>query len=256
MVSKQTLARGGAAVILVLLVIGAGGWLMRYRIAVLAAPKKEAAASRSEAAIKADEFFWTTFHNGDYNKIQSTLEALTAAYLQTPSDPKTAAHIAWLHNWRSAERARMDLVLATITDDSLVARRYFQEAVKLDPSDARYLGFLAGHTLIEGTLHEDERLTREGYFMMLDAIKAWPEFNLFTGGYVFSRTISRGSFSTWATCSSKPEIGKQRRKYTRTPSSRKHTNPGNSNRSWKTASTERKRTSRCSMRRKERGRHG
>jgi hypothetical protein len=36
-------------------------------------------------------------------------------------------------------------------------------------------------------LHKDERLTREGYFMMLDAITAWPEFNLFTGGYVFSR---------------------------------------------------------------------
>lgn len=47
--------------------------------------------------------------------------------------------------------------------------------------------FLAGHTLAEGTIHKDERLTREGYFMILDAIKAWPEFNLFTGGYVMSR---------------------------------------------------------------------
>jgi hypothetical protein len=28
---------------------------------------------------------------------------------------------------------------------------------------------------------------REGYFMMRDAIDAWPEFNLFTGGFVFSR---------------------------------------------------------------------
>jgi hypothetical protein len=59
--------------------------------------------------------------------------------------------------------------------------------VELDPSDARYLGFLAGHTLAEGNLHKDEKLVREGYFMMLDAIKAWPEFNLFTGGYVLSR---------------------------------------------------------------------
>jgi len=69
----------------------------------------------------------------------------------------------------------------------MLARRYFEEAVKLDPSDARTRGFLAGHLLAEGTLHKDERLTREGYFMMLDAIEAWPEFNLFTGGYVFSR---------------------------------------------------------------------
>jgi hypothetical protein len=59
--------------------------------------------------------------------------------------------------------------------------------VKLDPSDARTLGFLAGHTVIEGTLHRDEKLTRAGYFMLLDAIEAWPEFNLFTAGFVLSR---------------------------------------------------------------------
>jgi hypothetical protein len=39
----------------------------------------------------------------------------------------------------------------------------------------------------EGTLHQDEKLTRQGYFMLLDAIEAWPEFNLFTAGYVMSR---------------------------------------------------------------------
>jgi hypothetical protein len=81
----------------------------------------------------------------------------------------------------------MESASATITDDTIVARRYFQEAVNLDPTDARYLGFLAGHTLAEGTLHKDEQLRREGYFMMREAIKAWPEFNLFTGGYVMSR---------------------------------------------------------------------
>ena len=179
--------RAGVAIILALLVLGVGGWALWDRIAVMTAPKKEASASRSEAASKADDLFWTTFHNGEYDRIQSTLEVLTAAYLRTPNDAKTAAHIAWLHNWRIAERARLDSPPPTITDDTILARRYFQEAVKLDPLDARYLGFLAGHTLAEGTLHKDERLTREGYFMMLNAIKAWPEFNLFTGGYVASR---------------------------------------------------------------------
>ena len=157
------------------------------RLAVWQAPQKQAATSRSEAAQKADEIFWQTFHQGDYEQIPQALEVLTAAYLETPTDALTAAHIAWLHNWRIAERARMDSVPATITDDTMLTRRYFQEAVKFDPSDARYLGFLAGHTLAEGTLHQDEKLTREGYFLMLDAIKAWPEFNLFTGGYVMSR---------------------------------------------------------------------
>lgn len=175
-------------IILGLLVLGgAAGWLARNRIAIMIAPAKEALVSRSEAATRADELFWNTFHGGRYDGIQGALEALTAAYLRTPNDAKTAAHIAWLHNWRVAERARLDSVPATITDDTMLARRYFQEAVKLDPSDARYLGFLAGHLLAEGSLHQDERLTRRGYFMMQDAIEAWPEFNLFTGGFVFSR---------------------------------------------------------------------
>lgn len=173
--------------LVVLAVIGAGVWMLWPRIAVLAAPRKQATVARSEAAVKADELFWNTFHGGDYDHIQSALEVLTAAYLQTPADSKTAAHIAWLHNWRIAERARMPSVAATITDDTLVARRYFEEAVRLDPSDARYRGFLAGHMLAEGTLHQDERLTRQGYFMMREAIDAWPEFNLFTGGFVMSR---------------------------------------------------------------------
>jgi hypothetical protein len=115
------------------------------------------------------------------------LETLTAAYLANPTDAVTAAHIAWLHNWRVAERARQPKVAATITDDTILARRYFEEAVRLDPSDARYQGFLAGHTVAEGTLHKDERLVRRGYFMLLKAIDAWPEFNLFTAGYVMSR---------------------------------------------------------------------
>jgi tetratricopeptide (TPR) repeat protein len=180
--------RARVAVIVAMFVVGLGvaGWAFWHQIAMMGAPRKQALASRSETATKADGLFWNTFHNGEYDKIQIALEALTAAYLHTPNDAKTAAHIAWLHNWRIAERARLPSPTATITDDTIVARRYFQEALNLDPSDARVLGFLAGHILAEGSLNKDERLTREGYFMMLRAIKSWPEFNLFTGGYVMS----------------------------------------------------------------------
>jgi hypothetical protein len=186
---KRKINKKTFLVIVIILIIAVGAVVLTNtdRIAVQLAPKKQAAKSRSETAIKADELFWQTFHNGEYEKIPRALEVLTAAYLETPTDAVTAAHIAWLHNWRMAERARMDSVPVTITDDTLLARRYFQEAVKLDPSDARYLGFLAGHTVAEGNLHKDEKLTRAGYFMLLDAIKAWPEFNLFTAGYVMSR---------------------------------------------------------------------
>ena len=91
--------KNGAAIFMTLLVVGGVlGWALWDRIALMTAPKKEATASRSEAASKADELFWKTFHNGEYDKIQSALEVLTAAYLQAPNDAKTAAHIAWLHN--------------------------------------------------------------------------------------------------------------------------------------------------------------
>jgi hypothetical protein len=170
-----------------LVALGVAGWLGRRHLAVRLAPAKQATQARSPAAREADELFWRTFHGGAYDAIAPALEALTAAYLETPTDAVTAAHIAWLHNWRMAERARLPSVPATITDDTLLARRYFEEAVRLDPSDPRTQGFLAGHTLIEGTLHQDERMVRRGYFMLLDAIDAWPEFNLFTAGYVMSR---------------------------------------------------------------------
>jgi hypothetical protein len=55
-----------------------------------------------QSSAKADELFWTTFHGGDYDHIQPALDTLTAAYVQTPNDAKTAAHIAWLHNWRTS----------------------------------------------------------------------------------------------------------------------------------------------------------
>ena len=155
-------------------------------VAERAAPQKRAATTRTAAALKADEMFWSTLHGGAYEQIPQALEPQTAAYLANPTDAVSAAHVGWLHIWRVSERARLSAIPATLTDDALLSRRYFQEAVALDPTDARYLGFLAAATLAEGNINQDERLTRRGYFMMLDAIKAWPEFNLFTAGYVMS----------------------------------------------------------------------
>jgi len=176
-------------IIAILFIIAMGTLVLTNtdRIAVQFAPKKQAATSRSETATKADELFCQTFHHGEYDKIQHALEVLTAAYLESPTDAVTAAHSAWLHNWRISERARMDAVPVTITDDTMLARRYFQEAVKLDPSDARYVGFLAGYIITQRHLDKDDKFSRKGYAMLLDSIKAWLEFNLFTGGYVMSR---------------------------------------------------------------------
>ena len=176
-----------AVAIVLALVVGVVGCVNRNHIAVLLAPPKTATSLRSHAALQADDLFWHTFHSGAYEEIPRVLEVLTAAYLETPTDAVTAAHIAWFHNWRMAERSRLSAIPATITDHTILARRYFEEAVKLNSSDPRTQGFLAGHAVIEGTLHKDDRLVRRGYVMLLDAIDAWPEFNLFTAGFVMSR---------------------------------------------------------------------
>ena len=172
------------AILVVAIGISAGAEYRR--IAILSAPAKHAITSRSAAAEAADVVFWDTFHAGKYDRIQHVIDALAQAYVATPNDAVTAGHLGWMHIWRISERSRLDSTPASITEDMLLARRYFEESVRLNPSDARTLGFLASATMGEGSIQQDERLERTGYFEMLDAIKAWPAFNLFTAGYVVS----------------------------------------------------------------------
>ena len=152
-------------------------------LAVWSAPDKTASAQRTPAAQQADALFWQTLHAGAYDQISPALTALKAAYLANPNDAVTAAHIGWLHIWRLAERARIAPASPDITDDAVLGRKYFEEAVRLDPREARYLGFYASLLMAEGTIHQDEKLVRRGYYAMQDAVAAWPEFNYFTAGY-------------------------------------------------------------------------
>lgn len=156
-------------------------------MAVWTAPNKTASTVHTPKAEAANDQFWQTFHLGRYDEIPQALDALTAAYLEDPNDARTAAHIGFLHIWRLSERARVDSESATATDDIMLAHKYFSEAVRLAPDDVRYQGFLAGMEMAEGTIHKDEKLVRRGYFDMMDAKDAWPEFNLFTAGYPMSR---------------------------------------------------------------------
>jgi hypothetical protein len=154
-------------------------------LAVWSAPEKKRAAQRTAQAARADELFWRVLHTGAYDRIPEALVALKAAYLADPGDAVTAAHIGWLHIWRLSERGRLPSGGGPeVTDHAVLARKYFEEAVRLSPGEARYLGFYAATLLAEGSIHKDQRLLRRGYFAMKDAIAAWPEFNAFTAGYL------------------------------------------------------------------------
>lgn len=152
-------------------------------IAIAVAPDKVAVPDDTPEFRAAESAFWTALHGGHYESIEGTLELYQRAYLKNPASPMTAARIGWLHTWRVAELARLEgKAPATITDDIVLARKYFGEAVHLAPKESRFLGFYASLTMAEGTVHKDEATTRRGYFAMNDAISAWPEFNLFTAG--------------------------------------------------------------------------
>jgi hypothetical protein len=156
-------------------------------MAVQTAPAKLPASERTALALQADGLFWQVFSTGRYDDIGRVLEVHKAAYLQNPRDATLAGRIGWLHAWRLSESSRLTERRASIVDDATLARRYFEEAVRLKPDEARYLGFLGAMQAAEASIHHDVAGQRRGYFTLKASIDAWPEFNLFTAGYVMSQ---------------------------------------------------------------------
>src|SRR6185369_7714186 len=143
----------GAGVAMLVLAGGCGS------LAVWSAPEKTKSATRTPAAERADALFWRTLHGGAYDQIPQSLTALKAAYLADPNDSITAAHVGFMHIWRLAERARMACGAGPeITDAAVLARQYFEEAVRLDPREARSLGFSASLLMTEGPIHKADKL--------------------------------------------------------------------------------------------------
>ena len=77
---------------------------------------------------------------------------LKAAYLQNPYDTKIAARIGFLHAWSLTERQRLKNIPPQITDNAILERKYFEEMVRLNPEDARFLRFHSSMLMSEGSL--------------------------------------------------------------------------------------------------------
>lgn len=157
-------------------------------IATATAPPKPAHQSPKPAAAAAKSAFWDAFHAGRHEQIPQALTQLTAAYLEYPYDPELALLIAHTHLWRVSERARDESVSGdpTVTDDLVVAAFYFDQAERLTPRDRRIDGWLGSCELALGTVHNEQRLIRQGYFRTRDSMRAYPEFNGFTLGFTMS----------------------------------------------------------------------
>ncbi len=172
-------------------------------IAIGAAKPKKANPVQSEQSKAANDFFWVALHGGKYEALPEVIETLQRAYLADPFDAITTAHLGFAHIWAAAERTRLEPIPATVTDHLLLSQRYFAEAVEMT-GDPRFVGFLAGAELANGSIHKDERLLRQGYFRMKDAVAAYPEFNLFSRGYsassaaVDSERFKQGLEDMWS----------------------------------------------------------
>jgi hypothetical protein len=142
--------------------------------------------ARVPLAVTADSLFWQTLHAGAYDQIPRAMTLLKAAYLQNPRDPRTTAHVGFLHAWAGAERARLASVPPTITDEVILARTYFARAAALDPTDARVQGFHAVFEMSDANVQRDSAAFAAGLARGRAAIAAWPEFNWFTVGYTLS----------------------------------------------------------------------
>jgi hypothetical protein len=157
-------------------------------IATATAPPKPAHISPKPEAAGAKAAFWDAFSAGRYDQIPQVLTRLTAAYLEYPYDPELALLTGHAHLWRVGERARDEAASSNpnITDDLIVAAFYFDQAARLSPDDQRIKGWLGGSELALGTVHNEQRLIRQGYFRTRDAMQAYPEFNGFTLGNTMS----------------------------------------------------------------------
>ena len=89
-----------------------------------------------------------------YKEISKLSSLLKTAYPENSKDPELAAYIGFLHIWHLSERSRLKQIPPEITDDAVLSRKYFGEAVSLDPSDARYF---SSHGILMMRRHDKRR---------------------------------------------------------------------------------------------------
>jgi hypothetical protein len=178
------------------------------KVALMTTPAKKPQSSKTAIAAKAERYFWQTLHAGKYEDISKADYLLMAAYLENPYDPKLAAHLGFVHIWKITEREREKNTSPLMPNHIILSKKYFADALQLDPANPIYLGFYGDTQLVEGQIFKDQREEVAGYFTLKKAIHAWPEFNYFTAGYPMSileadsKQFKQGLAWQWSTMDS------------------------------------------------------
>lgn len=134
----------------------------------------------------ANEYMWDNFHSGNYDSIPSILNKLHDAYREDPGDKINTAHLGFMYLWAFSERGRKEPD-PSIEKNIYLSNRYFKEAIKLDPTDYRLLGFQSATNICEGALKQKWGMLAKGYIDGFKAINKWPQFNKFAFSIVESQ---------------------------------------------------------------------
>lgn len=147
---------------------------------------EKSSASKSALAISANQFMWDNLHQGNYDSIPAIISRLKAAYDKNPDNIDVTAHLGFTYLWSFCERGRGKIDSGLISN-VFQSNRYFKEAIKLDPSDARLYGFQSATDICEGAIKKNLPMMAKGYMNSLLAIGKWPQFNKFAFSIVGSQ---------------------------------------------------------------------
>ncbi len=129
------------------------------------------------------EIFWEAFYAGEYERLPEIIERLSGAYFEDPNNAETALLLAHSHFWKAGESARLTNPPPNIFDNFIIAKRYFDKAILLNPGDYRVHGWSGGTEFTLGMLHRVPDWMEKGYQEMVASIDMYPEFNYFSAGF-------------------------------------------------------------------------
>jgi hypothetical protein len=145
------------------------------------------AQSNASLSELAQDLFWDSLLSDDYDRLPEVTNMLTAAYLENPHDGQIALLLGMAHLWTITESDRLPEVKATITDELILAEAYFEQAMLLNPDDARILGWLSSVRIALASIRQNDADTIDAYMGLMEAAMTFPEFNLFTKGFALSQ---------------------------------------------------------------------
>ena len=124
--------------------------------------------------------YFAALGTGDYAALDGIIATLTQE--ADSGDITSRAVLGFAHAWRLSEWHRQPTD-PTVTRHAALAAHAFEQASAALPDDPRLVGFRGSFLQARGSIEDDPKLTRQGWFDTVDASKAWPEWGKFTQAY-------------------------------------------------------------------------